>query len=56
MNSNKVLVLGDVGVAKSSLVNVLCGKHLERPESTIGVSINVSLLVLVFVETMRFSS
>ncbi|CAD5224241.1 unnamed protein product [Bursaphelenchus xylophilus] len=40
-NSNKVLLLGDTGVGKSTLVDTLCGKPDSRPESTVGVSIKV---------------
>lgn len=40
-NSNKVLLLGDTGVGKSTLVNTLCGTPDQRPESTVGVTIKV---------------
>ncbi|KAI6229429.1 J domain-containing protein [Aphelenchoides besseyi] len=43
MNStnNKVLLLGDSGVGKSTLTNTLCATPDCRPESTVGVSIKV---------------
>lgn len=50
-SSNKVLLLGDTGVGKSTLVNTLCGKADSRPESTVGVSIKVGscfILLLMF--------
>ncbi|CAD5218283.1 unnamed protein product [Bursaphelenchus okinawaensis] len=40
-SSNKVLLLGDTGVGKSTLVETLCGKPNSRPESTVGVNIKV---------------
>ncbi|KAI6177806.1 J domain-containing protein [Aphelenchoides bicaudatus] len=40
-NNNKILLLGDSGVGKSTLVNTLCGTPDARPESTVGVTIKV---------------
>lgn len=40
-SSNKVLLLGDSGVGKSTLVNTLCSKFESRPQSTIGSAIQV---------------
>jgi GTPase SAR1 family protein len=42
-NNNKVLLLGDSGVGKSTFVNTLCGTPDPRPESTVGVTIKVCL-------------
>ncbi|KAG0280530.1 Rab-like protein 3 [Linnemannia exigua] len=42
--SHKVLVLGDSGVGKSSLVHMLCtNEHLRAPVPTVGCEINVRL-------------
>lgn len=48
-NNNKILLLGDSGVGKSTLVNTLCGTPDARPESTVGVTIKVSVLWTVSV-------
>lgn len=40
-SSNKVLVLGDSGVGKSTLVNTLCGTFNSRPQSTVGCAVQV---------------
>jgi GTPase SAR1 family protein len=40
--SNKVLVLGDSGVGKSTFVNNLAGKYDQIPTSTIGCNVQVS--------------
>ncbi|KAL7071830.1 hypothetical protein ACQ4LE_008740 [Meloidogyne hapla] len=42
MNSaNKVIFLGDSGVGKSTLINSLCGIQNNRPQSTLGCSIQI---------------
>jgi len=40
-NNNKILLLGDSAVGKSTLVNTLCSTPDARPESTVGVTIKV---------------
>lgn len=51
MNSNlekvKILVVGDSGVGKTSLVHLICHQEvLKRPNWTIGCSVDVKVLLI----------
>lgn len=43
--TNKVILLGDSGVGKSTLGNTLCGNFNGRPQSTIGCAIQVRVYI-----------
>ena len=45
--SNKVLVLGDSGVGKSTFLNNIVGKIDQIPTSTIGCNVQVNVCLII---------